>query len=578
VIAVVVAYLPAFGAGFVWDDEQLVTANPLLRSLAGLAEIWSGGRTADYFPLTNTVFWVEHHLFGDNAGGYHALNIFIQAANALLIWRVLRRLNVPGAWLAGLIFGVHPVHAESVAWISELKNLLALFFALLSVICFFPSGTSRYLTGGRAYAASLFFFLLAVLAKSQVVFLPFALLLCLWWRAGRTMAASFRKRAITLWPFFSIAAALSLITISFQNRGIGGEEIIVVTLPRRLVNAGMAVWWYAAKAFAPARLMSIYPSWRFGPPTVIEWLPLAALIILGALLWWGRNHRTRGAFFVFATFIIALLPTLGFVRMAYLRSGTLVADHLQYFADVPVIGLIGAAIALVWARSNRAAMFALTSLVTLILGSMTTYTFARAAVFHDEETLWNDNLSKNPDAWQAHVQLGQRQFQQQQYREAVFHLERAAWLKPELPDIHNLLGLDYCRLERFEEGIAEYRKALQLNEAHPSGEMSKTMATIRTNLANALTITANRLSDSTSTIPGEAENRYEEAVREYEKALTLQPQHPAIHRNLGLLLAKLGRYQEAEVHLRTTLAIVPDEPAARETLEQIEASRRQHLQ
>src|SRR6266496_1954415 len=134
--AVLLVYLPALRAGFVWDDEQLITSNPLLRTFSGLIEIWSGGRTADYFPITNTAFWIEHHLFGDNPLGYHALNILLQAADAVLVWLVLRRLQIPGAWFAGLIFGIHPVHVESVAWISELKNVLAMFFTLLSILCF----------------------------------------------------------------------------------------------------------------------------------------------------------------------------------------------------------------------------------------------------------------------------------------------------------------------------------------------------------------------------------------------------------------------------------------------------------
>src|SRR5437764_538757 len=113
VVAVGLVYLPALRADFVWDDEQLVTGNPLLRTFSGLLEIWSGGRTADYFPVTSTVFWIEYHLFESKAVGYHAVNILLQTADALLVWLVLHRLKVPGAWLAGLIFGIHPVHAES---------------------------------------------------------------------------------------------------------------------------------------------------------------------------------------------------------------------------------------------------------------------------------------------------------------------------------------------------------------------------------------------------------------------------------------------------------------------------------
>src|ERR1043166_9562113 len=190
VIAVALVYLPALRGDFVWDDFLLITGNPLLQDFSGLLEIWSGGRTADYFPLTNTVFWIEHHLFGANPTGYHAVNILLQIANALLVWRLLKRLNIPGAWLAGLTFGIHPIHVASVAWISELKNLLAMFFAVLSVLCFLsylgrdgPMGrSSSSAVAPYQYSASLLFFTLALLSKTQVVFLPVVLLLCAWWQ------------------------------------------------------------------------------------------------------------------------------------------------------------------------------------------------------------------------------------------------------------------------------------------------------------------------------------------------------------------------------------------------------------
>ena len=232
-----------------------------------------------------------------------------------------------------------------------------------------------------------------------------------------------------------------------------------------------------------------------------------------------------------------------------------------------------AGLAHLWRQRQRATKIAAAAIVTLLVGAMGTYAFSRAKVYRNEETLWQDNLSKNPDAWQAHIQIAQCRFDQERYAEAAYHSRRAAELKPELADIHNLLGLAYCRLERFNEGIAEYRTALQLKEAKPSTARNASVAKIRTNLANALTITANRLSES-APIPEEAKRRYEEAIRQYEAALERDPQQPAIHRNLGMLLIKLGRYDEAIPHLRATLQIVPNEPVARELLDAIEASRR----
>src|SRR5438477_6658239 len=337
IIAVALVYLPALRGNFVWDDFLLITGNPLLQNASGLLELWSGGRTADYFPLTNTVFWIEHHLFGANATGYHAVNVLLQAANALLVWRLLVRLNIPGAWLAGLIFGIHPVHVASVAWISELKNLLSMFFALLSILYFLELDEKQLRNSATAYAASLVFFALALLSKTQVVFLPVVLFLCAWWRnkksSGTKTTQNLRRDIIRSLPFFLLAIVLGLVTMWFQNRGIGEEEIVIGSLPRRFVNAAMALWWYAAHLFAPVRLMAIYPNWRFDSPRILEWLPLIALIGVLAGLWHWRNRGTRAAFSAVACFVVALLPALGFVRMAYVRSGTLVADHHQYFAD-----------------------------------------------------------------------------------------------------------------------------------------------------------------------------------------------------------------------------------------------------
>jgi protein O-mannosyl-transferase len=566
VAAVLLVYLPAWRAGFVWDDEQLITGNPLLRTFSGLSEIWAGSRTADYFPMTSTVFWIERHLFGDNATGYHAVNIFLHAADSVLVWLVLRRLQIPGAWFAGLIFGIHPVHVESVAWISELKNVLAMFFALLSVFCFVGSNEWRQ----SRYLASLFFFALALLSKTQTVFLPIALLLYGWWRDG----GSFRREAIRIWPFFVMAAVFGLITIWFQNRGIGQEEIVTGSFSRRLVNGGMAIWWYAGKVFLPTRLMTIYPRWRFDSPELWEWLPLVGLVLLLGLLWRCRNRGTGGAFFAAACFVVALLPIIGFVRMAYLRSGTLVADHLQYFADVSLIAFVCAAVAILANRARREIRTTVAAVAILLIAMMGAYGWQRTKVFHDEEALWRDNLARNPDAWQGRARLGQYFFRQGNYFDAIEHLQRAVELKPELPENHNLLGLAYCRAERFEEGIAEYRKALELKQPSAATAESASVATIRTNLANALTITGNNLSGNATEIPSEAMRRYEEAIAQYEKALELEPSQPAIHRNLGLVLARLGRLDEAEAHLRATLQIVPDEPTAKETLKEIEALRR----
>ena len=590
ILAVALPYLPALRGGFVWDDEPLITANPLLRTPSGLAEIWSGSRIADYFPVTNTVFWIEHYLFGFNATGYHALNILLQAANALLLWRVLRRLQIPGAFLAGLIFAIHPIHAESVAWISELKNVLSMFFFLISALFFFEIEDQRTVRSGVAYCASLVAFLLALLSKTQVVFLPVALLLCAWWRnlpvdsTRQCKSKRFQREIVRTVPFFLLAIVFGLITIWFQNRGIGEEEIILGPVTRRLTNAGLAIWWYAKQVFVPVRLMAVYPAWRFDAPALVDWLPL--LVLIGALLLFWRRHY-RGLFFAFAYFVVALLPVIGTVRMLYPRSGALVADHLQYFADISLIALFSAGVARLWSTGRREIRIATATIILVLLAAMGSYTWARAGVYRNEQTLWQDNFSKNPNTWQGHNLIGELLFSQEKFAEALPHFERAVQLKPELADNYNLLGLVYCRLQRFEEGIAQYRKGLQLKEERAATAQTVSAATMRVNLANALALTGNTFSDlaraasdqgdtaAAEADTKEANTRFAEAIEQYEKALAIEPEHPAIHRNLGILLARLGRTEEAIPHLRKVLQLVPNEPSARETLEDIEARQRQ---
>lgn len=579
-LVTVIAYLPSLRGGFVWDDELLISKNPLLQTWSGLGEIWAFGRTPDYVPLTNTLHWLEWHWFGLASFGYHLVNLVIHIGDALLLWLVLRRLALPGAWLAGLIFAVHPVHVESVAWISEARNVVSMFWALISFL-FFQAFVERRTNGATlVYVFSLIAFVLAMLSKAQVVFLPVALALCMWWRLARPSDQTKPARRLhdvlmATIPFFAIAVALGLVTVAFQNRGLGGEEVMLGGMTRRFVNGGMALWWYIGKLVAPVRLMAVYPNWRFDGPRWFEWLPALGLGAVVGLMWLWRDRGARGPLIALSCFIVALGPVLGFVRMAYARSGTIVADHLQYHADVFLIALLSAGIGWWWMRSTRRARPLVVGAASVLLISMSIYTWSRAAVYRDEETLWADNLSKNPNAWQAHNRLGQIYFDRGSFAEALPHFEQTVRFKPELADNHNQLGLVYCRVGRFEQGIAEYRDALRLKESNPGTSPRSSIATIRTNLANALTITANNMTESEASAVDparqrEAMQRYREAIDQYEQALSLDPNHPAIHRNLGMLLVRLGRYREAADHLRKVLEIVPNEPNARELLRAIE--------
>ena len=271
-LVTLLVYVPAMGGGFIWDDDKLLTENPAVKTIDGLYSIWFGSWAVDYIPLTLSSFWLEWHLWGGHAAGYHIVNILLHAGNAVLLWRVLRRLGVPGGWLAALLFAVHPVCAASVAWIAERKNTLSMFFFLLSLWGFLrcddlvqaPAGPGK---ARRWLGFSLAAFFLALLAKSSVAVLPLVLLLLVWWRHGRIT----RRDLDRCIPFFVLAVLMALVAVAVQSRAVqSGVGVIHDGLWVRLLGGSRAVWFYLGKIVAPAGLTMIYPRWEIDPGAAVS--------------------------------------------------------------------------------------------------------------------------------------------------------------------------------------------------------------------------------------------------------------------------------------------------------------------
>ncbi len=328
----VLAYLPALRAGFVWDDDLHVTQNEVVRTWQGLVDIGlRPGAILQYYPLTHTSWWIQYHLWGLAPLGYHLVNVLLHGSSAAVLWLVLGRLCVPGAWMAAAVFALHPVHVESVAWVTELKNVQSGFFYLLALLGYLRWGLAddaEPAGGRRIYALSFLSFACAVLSKSVTCTLPAAVALVLWWKRGRLAPG----RILALVPLAVMSVAAGALTASWERRYVGavGPEW-ALSLPERCLVAGRALWFYAAKLAWPVDLAFIYPRWTLDPHAWWQWLfPLGAVLVLVALA--ALRRRLGPAPLVAALYFVVTLGPVSqaenfvdnpFVRLVFeLRRGT----------------------------------------------------------------------------------------------------------------------------------------------------------------------------------------------------------------------------------------------------------------
>ena len=374
-------YSPVYDGEWLWDDDYLLTNNADVQAADGLGRLWFAPATADYLPLTMSALWLQWRFFGLDSTGYHIISILLHALASCLLWGLLRQMRLRAAWFAGLIFAVHPLGVESVAWISELKNTLSLPFFLAAAWCVvrFEQGSGR-----RFYFAALGLFLAAMLGKSSVVMFPCVMLLHAWWLRGRISWHDIVRSA----PFFLISLLLGLITLHFQlNRAIGDEPIPIGGFDSRLAIAGMALLFYLTKIFWPLTLLPIYPQWKANPPEAYQFLPW--LLIIGAFVFFWMRRKTWGrhALMAFGFYFITILPVLGFVAMSYMRVGW-VADHFLYIPMIGIIALAAAATGSAFARASDVGKQILFSGGILVAGGLTLLSYNYAAIWENEDKLW----------------------------------------------------------------------------------------------------------------------------------------------------------------------------------------------
>lgn len=582
----VVAYLPALDNGFVWDDDDYVTANPTLRSADGLRRIWlEPGAVPQYYPLTFTTLWLDYQIGGLNPFGYHLVNVLLHGLAAVLVWLVLRRLAVPGAWLAAAVFAVHPVHVESVAWITERKNVLsgALYLgAMLAYLRYAGVGAPRDAAAAASrswvlYGLSLALFVAGLLAKTVVCTLPAALLLILWWKRGRDVG----REVVPLLPFFAIGLALALVTVEVERRFVGaaGADWQLSIVDRCLI-AGRAVWFYLGKLAWPAPLTFFYPRWTIDASAAWQYaFPLAAVAVAATLL---ALHRRIGVgpLVAFLFFGATLGPALGFVDVFPMRY-SFVADHFQYLASLGPITLAAALAALAARRVHGNARRATTALGVVVVALLAVLTARQSEAYRDLRTLWEDTLAKNPGAWMAHNNLGLLLMQEGQPEAAMAHYRAAIAVKPDDAFAHNNLGHTLASVGRVDEAVPLLEEAVRIEPGNAEAWSNLGNAhAARQRWADALAAYERALAvrPSFADAWGNAANvmlltgRRDDAIAAYERALALDPGFADARRNLAIALADAGRRAEAEAQLEAALRLRPGWPEAEQDLARLRAA------
>lgn len=564
------AYSSVFSAGFIWDDDAYVLNNPCLHSLSGLYEIWfEPGATPQYYPMVFTVFWVQSHLWGMHPFGYHLVNILLHIANALLLWACLKRLKVPTAvWIAAL-FAVHPVQVESVAWITELKNVLSLFFSLLSLLAYLRyAETDKKATPALQrriyYAASLLLFLLSLFSKTVCGSLPAVILLIRWWHSGRIN----RREVLNLVPFFTFAVILGRQTAWMELHHVMAEgPEWDFSFAERTLIAGRAVWFYIGKFLWPHPLIFNYYRWDIDSSRLFYYLSPLALVILLLILWLLRGRIGRGPLAGMLFFVGTVFPALGFFNVYPMRY-SFVADHFIY---VPVIGLIvlfSVSIhklqhTLLPTAGNMAGSLA----VLFLIVGCSILTWRQGRLYHDNVTLFSDTIAKNPSGWFAYANRGKAYSALGETDLATEDIARSLELKIVNADAIQSRGRQFLDSRDFGKAMKSFNLAIALCPWRADYYMSRSIAfkiSGRTDmaLADADKVVSINSADAESYLYRASINAlredYPHALQDLNEAIRIDTSGFEAYANRGLVYYRQGMLSAACKDFDMALRLKPD--------------------
>ncbi len=519
VLLIIIVYIPAMQNGFIWDDDDNLTENIAVRSFEGLAAVWSGPvNTQQFYPLVHTSFLLEYQLWGYNPLGYHIDNILLHALGVLFLYLSLLRLSVAGAFVAALLFAIHPVTVESVAWITERKNTLSGLFFFASLYTFIRArlcNREEQKQNNAFYYLSLFFFFLALSAKTVTCVLPILLFLLLWWKKENL---SLWQKIRPLLPFFALAVSAALVTIHFETGNAGAEaragEVWQLTLPERFINAGYVAWFYLFKLACPLDLSFIYPQWSIDAKSLLSYFaPLSfGALLLASLFFQKRVGKAPAVALFWYSFCVG--PSMGVLNFYFMRY-SFVQDHFAYLGSVaPIVFTV--AFMTQTLKNLHTPQWILPLSAGLLLTAALVITVPHQKIYASAETLWSDTIRKNPNAWMAQFNLGMIRYQQKKTKEALMHLFEAMRLLPH--DARITYNIATIFLEMGKPQKAEKYFLLTLKN---KGENTDTLLGLGAALAK--------------------QNKMAGAVNAFKRVLQADPDNKAAKQNMLLLLQQMRR-------------------------------------
>jgi protein O-mannosyl-transferase len=559
VIISFITYLPVFNNNLLsWDDAGYITNNQLIRSF-NLNEIFSQFVIGNYHPLTIFILAVEYHIFGLNPAGYHAVNLLLHLLNIILVFKTVHLLSdkMVVALVAALLFGIHPIHVESVAWAAELKDLLYTFFflaAYISYLVFLKHGQKKF------YLFAFFLFSLSMLSKAMAASLPVVMLLTDYFKERRFNIRIFLEKV----PFFILAIALGIVAIYAQKEAHAITEIPITTIFQRLVFASFGFITYLVRLFVPLNLSVIYP-YPLNNGVYVPFHYFFYVIALAGLATYVIRSRrfTRKIIFGLGFFSATVFLVLQLLPV----GDAMMADRYSYIPSVGIFYLAGEGCAVLLQKRQKMAASILIGLVAVIFSAST---FARCSVWKNDMSFWNDVINNYQTVEYAYNNRGDLLMNENRFEEALADFNKATELKPDYAQAWYNRGNLYAKVGKPDEAVNDFSKAIELKpdfiEAHLNRGMvlmnEGKMDVALPDFDKAIELKPDALAHYNRGILWMNKNNMDKAIADFTIAISLNPEYFDAYINRGIILTSVKRYNEALKDYNNTIRLSPDNPLA----------------